>query len=1045
VSQDPAEAHFGLGPARSATVEVIWPDGARSVREKVSASQRLVIEQPPAGVDEQTRSQRDCIAALNAAGATVAVEVGRRLVECVDAGGAGALPPGVTAQACLAADARGRIAAAAARTDAAAAKNCPLVPTFGAASAAAVNAAMESLLRPQDVFGSDLDAALIDARVDPAGAACQRTVTTGLVKVAIAKVNAFNACKTAGLKDGTIRSVRDLEACHAAVAGPAVAKAVGPGQKAASTRCADVNLAAAFPGRCAAAPLHGLFACLDAQASCGVCLALERADRLTTPCHRFDDGVATLYCGDRPAGDHSVARVWNEQLLDAIRRDTPRPTVHARNLFHLSAAMWDAWRAYGGGGSPWLTDEAHGSADRAADRAAAISFAAYRLLAHRFQGGPGTLATQAALRATLYDLGYDVTFTSTDGDTPAAVGNRIAAAIIAFGLADGANEAGNYTDPSYVPANPPLVVKEPGTTMSDPNRWQPLALDLIITQNGIRLLDQVQSIIGAGWNQVTPFALTRIDPDDVYIDPGPPPELGLDDAGYKEGARRVIELSSFLTPEDGVLIDISPGAIGNNPLGSNAGTGYPLNPFTGQPYAPNVVPRGDFGRVLAEFWADGPSSETPPGHWNVLANEVSDHPLTSHRIGGTGPVLDRLEWDVKLYLALNGAVHDAAITAWGLKRKYDSVRPISMIRHMGGLGQSSEPAGLSYHPQGLPLQPGVIEVITRATTAPGERHAHLAGHAGEIAVRGWPGEPALPATEVSGVRWIRAVEWIPYQKKTFVTPAFPGFTSGHSTFSRAAAELMTRFTGTPFFPGGLGEFRARAREYLTFEDGPSVDVVLQWATYYDAADLAGQSRLWGGIHVQADDFQGRITGSQVGAAAFDRAVRSIIGATSTTTTSTTPTSTTSSTSIASTTSTIRTTSTTSTAAPTTSTTRPCDRNPRCALDAATSGACTGETVPTRIISKLARAASLAEQIPAASGKRAKRLVTRASRLLKAASKAARKAGHGRRAEISPECAGAIAAAARTQRQGLRAPRSLIRRAGLAAGPQPFAESRFNVH
>jgi hypothetical protein len=142
----------------------------------------------------------------------------------------------------------------------------------------------------------------------------------------------------------------------------------------------------------------------------------------------------------------------------------------------------------------------------------------------------------------------------------------------------------------------------------------------------------------------------------------------------------------------------------------------------------------------------------------------------------------------------------------------------------------------------------------------------------------------------------------------------------------------------------------------------------------------------------------------------------------TSTTSTThTTSTTSTTHTTSTTSTIGTTATTSTATPTTSTTRPCDRNPRCALDATASGACAGETVPTRIISELARAATLEEQIPAASGKRAKRLVTEASRLLKAASKAARKAGHGRMAQISPECAGAIAAADHTQRQGLRAP------------------------
>ncbi len=118
--------------------------------------------------------------------------------------------------------------------------------------------------------------------------------------------------------------------------------------------------------------------------------------------------------------------------------------------------------------------------------------------------------------------------------------------------------------------------------------------------------------------------------------------------------------------------------------------------MTNAPYAPNVVKRADYARVLTESWADGPQSETPPGHWNVIANRVSDDRRTVKRVGGLDPVVDDLEWDIKLYLAVNGAVHDAAIGAWGLKGKYDSVRPISAIRYMGGFGQSSDPAGPSY-------------------------------------------------------------------------------------------------------------------------------------------------------------------------------------------------------------------------------------------------------------------------------------------------------------------------------------------------------------
>ena len=142
----------------------------------------------------------------------------------------------------------------------------------------------------------------------------------------------------------------------------------------------------------------------------------------------------------------------------------------------------------------------------------------------------------------------------------------------------------------------------------------------------------------------------------------------------------IIWRSSELTPDDGATMDISPGAFGNSTLGTNDGTGHPINPATGLAYPPYLVKRGDFSRVLAEFWADGPSSETPPGHWNVLANGVGDHPSFVKRIGGTGPVLDDLEWDVKVYFALNAAVHEAACAAWSIKRYYEGGRPISFVR-----------------------------------------------------------------------------------------------------------------------------------------------------------------------------------------------------------------------------------------------------------------------------------------------------------------------------------------------------------------------------
>lgn len=177
---------------------------------------------------------------------------------------------------------------------------------------------------------------------------------------------------------------------------------------------------------------------------------------------------------------------------------------------------------------------------------------------------------------------------------------------------------------------------------------------------------------------------------------------------------------------------------------------------------------------------------------------------------------------------------------------------------MGQSGQCSDPSLPLHHTNGLPLVPGLIELSTVETVAAGGRHVGYPPHT--LLVRSSPGQPRSPAAQYSGVRWIRPENWLPFQKRTFVTPAFPGYVSGHSTFSRAASEILTAFTGSPFFPGGLGTFTAPKNSYLTFELGPSENVQLQWATYFDAADQSGMSRIRGGIHPPVDDFTGRQLG-----------------------------------------------------------------------------------------------------------------------------------------------------------------------------------------
>jgi hypothetical protein len=251
-------------------------------------------------------------------------------------------------------------------------------------------------------------------------------------------------------------------------------------------------------------------------------------------------------------------------------------------------------------------------------------------------------------------------------------------------------------------------------------------------------------------------------------------------------------------------------------------------------------------------------------------NYVSDHPLSEKRFQGKGEPLDALEWDVKAYLALGGALHDAAISAWGIKGYYDFVRPISAIRYMADKGQSTSPSLPHYHPAGLPLRDGYIELVKAGDALAGPGNIN----AGKIKLKSWRGTYNIrdPAVDQSGVGWILAENWVAYQRASFVTPPFAGYISGHSTFSSAAAEVLTLITGDEFFPGGLGEFPALKNQYLVFEEGPSVEVVLQWARYKDAADQCSLSRIWGGIHPPADDMPGRLIGTKIGTAAFHKAL-----------------------------------------------------------------------------------------------------------------------------------------------------------------------------
>src|SRR6266851_3525060 len=126
-----------------------------------------------------------------------------------------------------------------------------------------------------------------------------------------------------------------------------------------------------------------------------------RSQRLSGTAPYLIDG-----CTRADLKGHSVARVWDEVVLDAIRRDLPAPTTHARNLFHVSAAMWDAWAAYDPKADGYFVTEKDKAPDVEAAREAAISYAAYRVLLWRYAYGANMRVTFDELTRTLRSLCY---------------------------------------------------------------------------------------------------------------------------------------------------------------------------------------------------------------------------------------------------------------------------------------------------------------------------------------------------------------------------------------------------------------------------------------------------------------------------------------------------------------------------------------------------------------------------------------------------------------------------------------------------------------
>ena len=455
------------------------------------------------------------------------------------------------------------------------------------------------------------------------------------------------------------------------------------------------------------------------------------------------------------AGAASTANVvvgWNEALLQGVRESKLGPPMVARALAVAHTCMYDAWAAYDRQAVGTLlggTLRRPARERRYENKVEAVSYAAYRAAVDLFPGSKATV-----FDPLMAQLALDPANSSRDVTAAAGIGNLVAAEVLAFRHRDGANQLGDepggqagmpYSDyTGYRPANDVMDTRaalDPAT-VHDVDRWQPL-----------RYVDGAGNVVapgfvGAHWQRVRPFAMASS--SELRSSSGPARSGSPE---FVAQALDLVDISAKLTDEQ---------------------------------------------KVIAEYWADGPRSELPPGHWNLFAQQV----VNRDRTGSSEHDLDRA---IKLFFALTNAIFDAGCCAWDNKIAFDSVRPITAIRS-----------------------------LFRGQT-----------------ITAWAGPGR-------GTQAIAGENWFPYQPTSFPTPPFAEYSSGHSNFSAAGAEILRLFTASDRFGGSVTVPRGGSR----VEPGlaPARDITLTWQTFSDAADEAGMSRRYGGIHFTQGDLDARATG-----------------------------------------------------------------------------------------------------------------------------------------------------------------------------------------
>ncbi|MFM7268760.1 MAG: hypothetical protein ACKOZT_09260, partial [Cyanobium sp.] len=216
-------------------------------------------------------------------------------------------------------------------------------------------------------------------------------------------------------------------------------------------------------------------------------------------------------------------------------------------------------------------------------------------------------------------------------------------------------------------------------------------------------------------------------------------------------------------------------------------------------------PEGNAYKGIAQFWENAGGTPFPPGTWMQFGQFASlDH---NNSLGD----------DAKLFLGLGASVYTASLAAWDVKLQGNSARPIRAIRELSRFG--------------------LMEDVDKDPSNGSQFQATVRGQ---------------------GLQTINGVDWETYQTPGPYSPPFPELVSGHSTFSSAAADFLTNFYRS-------GEFGGQVNFNLSFPYDPANQAVtLAWDTWKGAAEEAGFSRLWGGIHFLDGNLEGLQLGSAIG-------------------------------------------------------------------------------------------------------------------------------------------------------------------------------------